>query len=198
MKLILLANLKGLVVKQNNMRKIRQGFIKTKGVAGWTLVPLVELENYRKNIEPNTSPRDIVEIGDWSGAKDQIQQTKIDYFKPDEPETDHSQKDEEMRKLNTNYANYRKSINSMTPEKKAERIELFNLFYWGMTKKHEVPEDIKNKVIEIQTKFFRENPKRIYCSPILFKELFESNQVFNPVLAMVERVVAEDMKNSRY
>ena len=55
MKLKLLANQKFIIVIQiNNMSKTRKqkmGFIKTRGIGGWTSVPLRDLENYRNNVE---------------------------------------------------------------------------------------------------------------------------------------------------
>ena len=101
--------------------------------------------------------------------------------------------------LNRAYIAFRREINSKTPEQKAQRLEMFNLLCWGITKEHQIPEDIKIKVIEIQTKFFEENPKRIYCSPVLFKSLFnEENKIFNPAIAVIERVVAKDMNMAKY
>jgi len=100
--------------------------------------------------------------------------------------------------LDREYRIYRQQINSMTPEQKAERLEIFNLLYWGLTNKHEIPEDIKKQAIEIQTNFFKENQKRIYCSPYLFKELFTEFQIFNPVFVMIERAVLEDIRSAKY
>jgi len=180
-----------------SFKKTKAGFIKTKGVAGWTMIPLAKFESYKINIEPFAEDKDIVNVGDWSGTKDQIQQTKIDYFKPDEPETNHDEKNKIARELDINYFNFRKHINSMTPEKKAERLEMFNLLYWGMTGKHDIPVDIAEQVIEIQTKFFKENTKRIYCSPFLFKKLFTDFQIFNPAFVMIERSILVDIKSSK-
>jgi len=108
---------------------------------------------------------------------------------------EYKRKQENSDKISREYSLHRREINSQSPEQKAQRLEMFNLFYWGMTKEHNIPEDIKGKVIKIQTEFFKENPKRIYCDPILFRPLFEGKEkVFNPVLTIIERNVAEDMK----
>ena len=114
-------------------------------------------------------------------------------------------KDKEYKKkqkhtdgLDREYRIYRQEVNSMTPEKKAERLGIFNLLYWGLTNNHKMPEDIKKQAIEIQTKFFKENPKRIYCSPFLFKKLFTDFQIFNPAFVMIERAVLEDVKSVKY
>jgi len=201
MKLKLLANLKGLIVIKNNMSKTKRrkvGFVKTKGVAGWTMVPLSALEHYKRNIEPTASGDDIIDIGDWSGTRHQILQTKIDWFQEDMPEINHEKQDERMRQTDREYMEFRREINSKTPEQKAQRLEMFNLLYWGMKKQHQIPEDIKDKVIKIQTEFFEKNSNRIYCDPILFRPVFEgNNQIFNPSLTIIERTVSEDMRRAR-
>lgn len=177
------------------MIRKKQGFIKTKGVAGWTMVPVMELEHYKQNVEPTAQPDDTINIGDWSGTRDQIMQTKVDWFKENEPEIDHDKANELTRSLNKRYWEFRREINSLSPREKAMRLELFNLLYWGIVRKHNIPNDIKKKVMIIQEKFFEKNPKRIFCDPILFKNVFNGqSKSFNPAIKVIEMAVIEDVR----
>lgn len=73
------------------------------------------------------------------------------------------------------YNEYRTSILSMPPEERGKRLMFANMLWnaYRLGSKQEMPEDIKEKIIERQVKFFQENPKRIHANPICYKDLVE-------------------------
>lgn len=132
----------------------------------------------------------------WSGIKGNIDYVVI---------TNESVKQEGnaiIKNYDDEYKKYRHQKLSLTTEQRGKNLSMFELFWWGATGKKEIPEDIKNKAIEIQTKFFVENPKRIYCSPILFKEIIPAKKDLTiwqkGAFDMVERCVGTDMRYAHF
>ena len=100
------------------------------------------------------------------------------------------------------YKKERTQILNLTPEQRGQRVGLFELLWWGATGTKEIPEDISDQVIEIQREFFRKNPKRIYCDPILFKKILPHKGELTiwqkGAFDIVEGCVGIDMRYASY
>ena len=86
----------------------------------------------------------------------------------------------------------------MTAIERARQIGFFELVYWGATGEKNAPEDVQNKAIAIQEKFFTENPKRCVCSAFMFKKIIpNSNTSFSKsMLPIIERIENRDKAES--
>lgn len=107
-----------------------------------------------------------------------------------------------IQKYDDEYKAYRHQKLSLTAEQRGNNLSMFELFWWGATGKKEIPQEVADNVIKIQTDFFQENPKRIYCSPILFKDLIPAKKELSiwqkGAFDVVERCVATDMRYAHF
>jgi len=99
--------------------------------------------------------------------------------------------------LTRQYQKERKKIIALPPEERHKDMAMFTLLYWSFTS--EIPtKEILQTARKIQTQFFRDNPKRIHCEPIAWRELIrmETGAFLTPQHAagyrVVERCVAQD------
>lgn len=100
---------------------------------------------------------------------------------------------EEFR-VQREYTDYRKRMLNKIPSQRAQNINIFKLVYQAFTEKLTPPEELQKQVIEIQTKFFEENPKRIYCDPLLFKSLFKGKKGNPHLMRLVANCIQTDME----
>lgn len=84
------------------------------------------------------------------------------------------------------------AFRKLTVEQKAKNLAFFRLLYWGFTQKDSEGLGLEEKAIEIQKNFFEQNPLRMYCDPILFKSLFESDNCNPTVLNISESQIRQD------
>ena len=128
----------------------------------------------------------------WSGTKGAIKYVVID------PERQLDDGLALVRAVDDGYRAYRTDKLLIPPEERAKNLSLFSLLYWGFTGKMTATKELMDEAVEIQKQFFQENPKRICCSPILFKPIIRGNNditVFGQAaLDIVERQVNTDMR----
>ena len=93
----------------------------------------------------------------------------------------------------TEYINSRRSFLQLSPEEKSKKIGFAGLIYWGFTgnKLSDNIED-KNKVIDIQKKFFEKNPNRMFINPTELKQMFKDRQLNSLVYDIVKNQLASD------
>lgn len=104
----------------------------------------------------------------WSGYLSEITGVIHD---PDQvhTETDNNKQEKE-------YQEFRKQFLALSPEDKGKNVKMFNLYYCAVLDNFE-PEfkpsnDLLEKVMQIQTVYFFENPYRCFCDPSLWRTLF--------------------------
>lgn len=130
------------------------------------------------------------EIGDVRS----VELKEIDHDAQDKKE----EQDMYERKMHKQYVKYRNSILAMKPEKRAERLHLFKLFYQVMTGQESYGE-VEFHAKLIQQKFFEENPQRTVPDPHIFKELIgdkatDLDMHRSTGLRFVENIVRADRK----
>jgi len=142
-------------------------YIKLKGSREHIELEPAEAKAIKRVHEDCSAPPNYpIKTETWSGNKG-----NIDYVVITKDEmTEKNKGNIIIKNYDDNYKKERTQILSLTPEQRGQRIGLFELLWWGATGSKEIPEDIFKKTIQIQTKFFEENPKRIFCDPILFKK----------------------------
>lgn len=129
---------------------------------------------------PETS---VISTSQWTGRKSQIRSVRItnDYVAPSTGDTFI----EDTRK-------YRNGVLSKPVEYRANSLNFFEMLYWGFTGKLEIGEEIKKKAYEIQLQFFKQNPRRLYPDPYLFKEIIGGGVCNKYILDVVERSIRAD------
>lgn len=145
----------------------------------------------------NTKKNAVVNIGDWTGQLSDISSfRKVSGGRGKDNKTVESV----AREYRANLVNFRK----LSVEDKAKRLGFFRLLYWGFTR--EKSENVKlkdgspieEKAIAIQRKFFAENPKRMFCDVINFKQLIKSNECFPAVMSIMEEQIRQDVFSLKY
>ena len=172
-------------------------YIKLKGSKENIEAEKLEAQAIKRIFENDNFPKDYpIKTETWSGIKGNVDYVVItnERVKQDGNSI--------IKNYDDEYKKYRHQKLSLTAEQRGKNLSMFELFWWGATGKKEIPEDVKNKTIEIQTKFFVENPKRIYCSPILFKKIIPERKNLTiwqgGAFDVVERCVGTDMRYARY
>lgn len=134
-----------------------------------------------------TSTDQVVSAGDWTGKL-----SDITAFRRAPTLRSENNLSEEID------LEYRRELmrqRGLSAQGKATLLGLFRLLFWGFTKKKsEDRPEIEKTAMDIQEKFFMENPKRTMCDPILFRPMFArvANACDPSVLRILERVVRQD------
>ena len=82
-------------------------------------------------------------------------------------------------------------IRKMDARERANRIGFFSLIFSGFNGNLPDNEEI-GLAKEVQKKFFTENPRRVHCDPLLFKEIIGGQKCHDAILRLVENVVRQD------
>ena len=135
------------------------------------------------------SKDDMVEIGNWTGTYG-----RIDYIDLTDRGGNVKYNDEVEQNAHTDYMNYRKRMLNKTSFQRAQNINIFKLVYQAFTDELMPPEELQKQAIEIQTKFFEKNPKRIYCDPLLFKHFFKGKKATESLMRLVVNCIQTDME----
>ena len=108
-----------------------------------------------------------------------------------------------VTETNSEYFAWHKQQREKPASEKAKNLNLFKLVYWAVTGSKEIPENMRKRVIEMQTDFLEKNPKRVYCDMHIFKNLTKSvvqnsnpeasNRFRKSAMDIVERSLAEDL-----
>lgn len=171
--------------------------IKLKGSRENVEVEKTEAQAVKRIFENDNFPKDYKIITEsWSGTKGVIDYVVI---------TNENVKQDGnaiIQNYDDEYKAYRRQKLSLTAEQRGKNLSMFELFWWGGTGKKEIPLEVAEKAVKIQTDFFQENPKRIYCSPILFKDIFPNKKELTiwqkGAFDIVERCVATDMRYAHF
>lgn len=136
----------------------------------------------------------------WSGYLSEITGVLHD---PD-PVLDNKQ----SSKQEDEYKQFRKNFLSKSAEDKGKNTKMFNLYYCAVLDNFEPEfkpsEEIVEKVIQIQTVYFFENPYRCFCDPSLWKGLLISPMhkkisIWSKfVFTMIENQVNVDARYAKY
>lgn len=99
------------------------------------------------------------------------------------------------------YWDHRKRTLNLSAVDRAKNLGLFRLFWWAMTGERSEGKAIEVEAWKIQKSFFEQNPKRMYCEPVLWRPLV--NQEAHPpswngnAIHLIELCVMEDKKYTR-
>lgn len=97
----------------------------------------------------------------------------IDWIDLDTTTKDYKKEDTQRNSIDREYSKYHKEKRERTAEVKAKDFKIFELLYFTHRGDFKIKDEVKNTVEKIQLKFFKENPKRIYPDPILFRAMFK-------------------------
>ena len=172
-------------------------YIKLKGSKENIEAEKLEAQAIKRIFENNNFSKDYpIKTETWSGIKGNIDYVVI---------TNESIKQNGnliVKNYDNEYKKYRHQKLSLTTEQRGKNLSMFELLWWGATGKKEIPQNIADKAEITQKEFFAENPKRIYCDPILFKDLIPGRGELTiwqrGVFDVVERCVGIDMRYARY
>lgn len=172
-------------------------YIRLKGSKEQVDVEKLEAQAIKRIFENINYAKDyLIKTETWSGTKGSIDYVVL---------TNENVKQDGnaiIKNYDDDYKKYRHQKLSLNPEQRGSNLSMFELFWWGATGQKEIPQDVKEKVIKIQTDFFQENPKRIYCSPILFKKIIPTKKDLSiwqkGAFDVVERCVATDMRYAHF
>ena len=132
---------------------------------------------------------ELVEVGGWTGLLSDIRSMRKVASSASEKSVG---REEEME-----YRNNLTEIRKMNPEKRAKRLGLFRLMYWGFTGKRSEEVIIKGRpveelAIEAQAKFFKENPKRIFPDYDIFRHLIKSEKCNEAIIRIIDNQSRQD------
>ena len=128
----------------------------------------------------------LFDLGSYSGMLSQIHSmekytdTKID---PKQHVSYDSEKE---------YVEERNKFLSRTLEQKANDMHFFGILFWSFTNTVSISDAIMRKVVELQKKFYEENPNRMISDPTIYKSLFKGNVMNRFGASLIERIVRED------
>lgn len=94
-----------------------------------------------------------------------------------------------------------KRIRELPPKEKALRSGFLKILHYAFTKKRLEDEtvDFKKKLVDIQLKFFIDNPKRIHPDPILFKEIYGAiNKVDENAFRIIQHTIQRDAHEAKF
>lgn len=108
------------------------------------------------------------------------------------------------KETNQKYLAERQAKLKLSPEERAKQTGFFELAYFGMKGERELPATLKEKVIEAQTAFFKENPNRTLADitypklkellwPIVDSKTEQQAQARKVTMNIVEKSLWNDM-----
>lgn len=107
--------------------------------------------------------------------------------------------DEDWRKTGEDFIINRNIFLKLSSEEKGKKLDFFRMIYWGFTQRKsenimagDVP--IEEYAQDIQSEFFRKNPKRMLCDPAEFKKIIKSSECHSSVSSIIEGAILQDMK----
>lgn len=130
-------------------------------------------------------PDQVLQIGSWTGMLSSVHSVEV--------EKKNNKKDY-ARERAEQEAREREAELSKPIEVRAKQVGFFSLIYWGFTGGDPSQETI-DKAIEIQRKFFTENPKRLFCDTELYKPLLSGRDSCD---ATVIRIAAAHVSTDKH
>lgn len=171
------------------IKRLREPIVTDRKTA--SKVVLKRWGNERDHIKPYP-PNSVISIGDFRGQLGDVVNVDL--------RTEVSRSDENKgytENIEIDYMKYREKIYDSGHEARAHNMNFFKLIYQAFTNEIELPNNLILRAVEIQDDFFKENPKRIYCDPVLFKGLFEKGKSHSPMLRVIESLVQQDMYHAK-
>ena len=135
-----------------------------------------------------------IQIGGWTGVLSDIRNIELFREAKNNLAADTIGEFKEMHKRKRKF----------TPEEKAKDFSIIKMVHWAITKKkfEEEPQEIQDRVYQMQLEFFKNEPKRIYPNPLIFKKLYRQSNMLDhwgiTGFGYVERVVARDINEAQY
>lgn len=153
--------------------------------------------------DPKTASGALISIKLGDGTQLDIRKSEIKRIKDDAPEL----KSGMQTQVQSSWEEYladRKKILELTPQSRGERLGLFTLTWQIVTGKKDAPESVLIEARIAQTKFFTDNPKRIYPDGVIMRKIIEkhrkdaavdskSSMWLVPGMRLVETLIAQDV-----
>lgn len=167
--------------------------IKNKGYIEVGLLKAQQIEKMKKN--PALYPAEtFVDLETWQGELREI--TAVDTRVYHDHKNNHS-----FETVDREYYGNRKARLALSPYERAKFTGLFELLYKAANKTNPSPQTLVQARV-LQEKFFADNPKRMYCDPLLFKPLIGDqaplNQWDESAVRLVYNCVQEDMHTAKF
>ena len=144
-----------------------------------------------------------------------IQKKDIKGFRVDREEISKSKlaetRSNEEKERQTEYLADRSRKLRLSPEERGKEIAMIGMLYSAMTGKKDMPAELEELIVDEQTNFFKNNPKRTQCSPVEFtRDGYEKLKTLMPkpvkqmtglmtatTVRMIESAVSQDKYYAR-
>lgn len=119
-----------------------------------------------------------IEIGEWAGDSDQIKGIKSNATPDLDTEIIGMQQDQAsktnayFRSVDEEYVAYRKHKLSQPPAERAKNLTIASMV-WNAHTDREMPEDVRERIVERQQAYFEEFPNHAHANPICYRDIVE-------------------------
>ena len=105
---------------------------------------------------------------------------------------------QDFRVMESEYRKERAEFIKQPLEVKANDMKFFSLVWWALTGKNGASDEIRNSVIDVQRKFFIENPNRAIPNPEVYKIIRNKtgNAIHKSMFSVIESIVREDVSTA--
>lgn len=145
--------------------------------------------------QQNEIENEVVKLDSWIG--------KLSDIKSFKRVSGSRANNEVAQEVNKEYYKNRQEFLKLSVKDKAKRLGFFRVVYYGFTEKKS--EDVvlnngkklEDLAISIQERFFKENPKRMFCDYQLFKPLIKSDKCLPSVIGIISNQINTDKQFAR-
>lgn len=100
--------------------------------------------------------------------------------------------------IDNEYYRNRHNFLVLSPEEKSKRMYFFELFYKIMMDV-DLSNETRSEAEKIQFSFFKENPYRMYCDPLLYRPVTNTGKAkIGMFFHVIEKIISEDMFYVKY
>lgn len=130
-------------------------------------------------------------IGNWTGELKNIESILFD------EEDSHNKKEMQQDTHMSIEIEERRKFLSKTLQEKSEELFFAELLYTIFTGEKKIPENLKEKFIDIQRNFFDKNPKRTICDVKEFETIVGKDATVGFATVYLEEIMKTDIRLSK-
>lgn len=173
-------------------------------------MPRVHIKRLRNPIEVDTATAESISAARWGNPKEGVKANhpdsplklqnyegslgdvvSIDYRSEKQRS---SNMEEYHASITKEYNTFRERRLAMSPLKRAQNLKFFEFVWVTFTGTPIMPENARRDAMEVQIKFFENNPDRIYCDPDLFRPIIPKDAKANAMgIRLIEGIIKQDI-----
>lgn len=185
--------------------------VKLVGQRDVLVVSRIQGEGIERVLEDNNVPDDaVIPVGESRMRKSEIKSV-IPYNDPEEDAgATRKANDEKYKRMAEESAKTHREFVNLPVQEKAKRMGWFKTCYFALSGMQKAPENLKIEIYNRQMEFYKNNPKRQFCDPKIYKDLIprppktdEKENSLETALVksaarMIEECLIDDMKRAKY